>query len=190
LHREEPDARDETWVLYDRELIDDELYVLWSRFKPGVRIFVLSDSCHSGSAVRVAVTRAINADAAMTRGFAVERTGRFRALPESLENEVYRQNQELYDGVQRATQAGDTVSVKATVLLISGCQDSQLSQDGDRNGLFTGTLLKVWNSGGFRGGYRRFHQKIGELMPPWQSPNFFVVGAQNPGFLRRKPFAI
>jgi metacaspase-1 len=50
--REESDARDETWVLFDRQLLDDELYALWARFQPGVRIVVLSDSCHSGSVTR------------------------------------------------------------------------------------------------------------------------------------------
>jgi hypothetical protein len=27
---------DETWVCYDRQLIDDELYELWGKFKAGV----------------------------------------------------------------------------------------------------------------------------------------------------------
>src|SRR5688572_26609917 len=46
------DRMDETWVLYDRELVDDELFDLWAKFKQGVRIFVLSDSCHSGTVIR------------------------------------------------------------------------------------------------------------------------------------------
>jgi len=46
---DEPERMDETWVLYDRELIDDELYALWTQFLPGVRIVVISDSCHSGT---------------------------------------------------------------------------------------------------------------------------------------------
>ena len=49
---EEDDKQDETWCLYDGELIDDELYFELSRFVAGVRIFVLSDSCHSGSVTR------------------------------------------------------------------------------------------------------------------------------------------
>jgi hypothetical protein len=40
---------DETWVCYDRQLIDDQLYELWGKFKASVRILVLSDSCHSGT---------------------------------------------------------------------------------------------------------------------------------------------
>ena len=43
---------EETWVLYDRQLVDDELYKIWSKFKPGVRILVLSDSCHNGTVTR------------------------------------------------------------------------------------------------------------------------------------------
>ena len=49
---EETDQLDETWVLYDRQLLDDELYDLWCRFAPGVRILMISDSCHSGTVSR------------------------------------------------------------------------------------------------------------------------------------------
>ena len=47
-----PDQYDETWVLYDRQLIDDELYQLWAAFAPKVRIVMLSDSCHSGTVAK------------------------------------------------------------------------------------------------------------------------------------------
>jgi metacaspase-1 len=47
-----PDRYDETWVLYDRMLIDDELFALWSQFVPKARIIMLSDSCHSGTVAK------------------------------------------------------------------------------------------------------------------------------------------
>ena len=53
-HDLEPDGFDETWCLYDGELIDDELYDALKQFARGVRIFVLSDSCHSGTVLRAA----------------------------------------------------------------------------------------------------------------------------------------
>lgn len=48
----EIDLLSETWVLWDRQLIDDELYALWGLFEPDVRIVVISDSCHSGTVTR------------------------------------------------------------------------------------------------------------------------------------------
>jgi metacaspase-1 len=60
----EADSQDETWVLYDRQLIDDELWNAWRRFAAGVNIVVVSDSCHSGTIARLflGTTRGVDAD--------------------------------------------------------------------------------------------------------------------------------
>lgn len=186
------DKLDETWVLYDRQLLDDELYALWQQFRPGVRIVVLSDSCHSGTATKV--IQAVKPEVlAHDIDFDLEPTAPppehvFRGMPKDLVMPVYRDNHELYDGLQRGD--GDEAEVAAGVLLLSGCQDSQTSADGRRNGLFTGTLLKVWDDGRFKGGYRRFWRRIVDQMPPWQSPNFFPVGQVKMDFRRQTPFTI
>ena len=44
VDHEEADRKDETWCLFDGQLIDDELYFELSKFAKGVRILVLSDS--------------------------------------------------------------------------------------------------------------------------------------------------
>lgn len=174
---DEADRMDETWVLYDRELLDDELYDLYAQFKPGVRLLVLSDSCHSGT-----VTRAV------PRPGDNEPVGRM--CPHSVSQKAYKAHRSLYDGLQKALAPSTTVKVRATVLLISGCQDNQLSLDGQRNGLFTGTLKKVWNGGKFNGGYRAFRDTIVSKMPPTQTPNYYVIGAANPAFESQKPFTV
>jgi hypothetical protein len=46
---DEEDKMDETLIVYDRHIIDDELGRIWITFAPGVRIVMLSDSCHSGT---------------------------------------------------------------------------------------------------------------------------------------------
>jgi hypothetical protein len=81
------------------------------------------------------------------------------------------------------------VAVKASVILISGCQDNQLSEDGEKNGLFTQHVLRVWNSGKFKGGYRQFRNEIAAKMPAWQSPNYYTAGKPMPTFEKQTPFS-
>jgi hypothetical protein len=178
---EEADERDETWALYDRQLVDDELYALWGKFAEGVRILVLSDSCHSGS-----VTRELFYESSPAND---EAGARFKKVPREVEEATYRAHKALYDGIQQANPLGDQVGVGASVLLISGCQDNQFSRDGDRNGLFTQRLREVWGDG-FSASHRAFYRAISDLMPPDQTPNYFRVGLLNPVFERQTPFTL
>ncbi len=177
--REESDARDETWVLFDRQLLDDELYALWARFKPGVRIFVLSDSCHSGS-----VTRAGQEEYDRIR---TEQDRATRELPADVQAKTFRANRDQYAEIKRAHPDGDDVEVGASVLLISGCRDDQLSLDGVSNGLFTENLLGVWDQARFDGDYVAFHEAILERMPSEQTPQRTLVGAPSTDFERERP---
>lgn len=86
--------------------------------------------------------------------------------------------------------ATDPESIGACVVLISGCQDNQLSLDGTYNGLFTATLHTVWNGGLFRGGHRRLRNQLSARMPDTQTPNFSVVGPRDREFIDSKPFTI
>lgn len=182
LNDEEPDGKDETWCLYDGELVDDELYSSWGAFNAGVRILLLSDSCHSGT-----MSKAVHY-AAKSRGGPAPV---YRAMPDEVALRVYQNNKRTYDPILKRRDLGKALaSVKASVLLISGCQDNQLSLDGTFNGLFTGTLKTVWNGGTFVGSYRRFHTAIGSKMPPDQTPKLSLVGVSNAAFIAQQPFAI
>jgi metacaspase-1 len=190
---DEADRKDETWCLYDREMVDDELYSMYAQFQPGVQIVVLSDSCHSGTVARGALYQDVllpQAAAFGATGDAKPATFKTRSLGKDIEDQTYESNKELYDAIQKANPRGERDNVKADILLISGCADNQLSGDGDRNGLFTATLLAVWSKGRFRGTYRRFYQAISERMPPYQSPNYYRVGAVNQALDLQAPFKI
>jgi hypothetical protein len=76
---------------------------------------------------------------------------------------------------------------KASVILISGCQDNQTSMDGDHNGAFTEQLLRIWNHGAFKGNYAKFHAAIKARMPRTQVPNLFTLGPVG-RFLTERPF--
>jgi metacaspase-1 len=188
---EEQDRMDETWVLYDRQVVDDELYAQWAKFKPGVRIVVFSDSCHSGTVAREAVD-AVGADrvARSLDGESDSQQPRVKGMPDNLIRSVYEKNKDMYDKIQKSLPPFDKADIGASVILTSGCQDNQTSLDGDKNGLFTQSLLQAWNNGKFRGGYRVFRKRIAEKMPPWQSPNFFTVGKADPKLASQHPFTI
>ena len=201
---EQDDKLDETWCLYDAQLIDDELYAALTRFVAGVRIVVLSDSCHSGTVVR--------AGSARSEGVAPpgERT---RMMPPAVARRVYREHQAFYHGLQRELSAEaaprapadadaalaqlalnprlDALAarLKAAVLLIAGCQDNQSSYDGEHNGAFTEQLLAVWNDGRFRGHYAALYARVRARMPARQSPNLFVLGPAA-GLLRQPAFSV
>ena len=180
LNGDEPDGQDETWCLYDGQLIDDELYSSWGAFAAGVRILLLSDSCHSGS-----VSKAVHYATKSRSGPPPV----YRAMPDEVALRVYQNHKQFYDPILKNRDMAEALgTVKASVLLISGCQDNQLSQDGTFNGLFTGTLKTVWNGGTFAGSYRRFHAAIGSKMPPDQTPKLSLVGASNPAFVAQRPF--
>ena len=174
---DEKDRMDETWVCYDRQLVDDELYDLWAKFKAGVRILVLSDSCHSGTVLR-------EIPAFVSGG------PRIRAMPTTVARKVQKAHAALYRKIQDEHPAAESAVVKASVLLVSGCMDNQTSQDGARNGLFTGTLRKVWNNGAFKGNYRKLRDMIVAKMPSDQTPNYYFVGAANPKYEAQGPFLI
>lgn len=197
---EEPDKQDETWCLYDGQLIDDELYFELGRFAAGVRILVLSDSCHSGTVTRERPPPPATAHQ------------RPKLMPRAVAMRTYREHQAFYDKLQLdlAKAAGGaqvdpdtalgnvaasgrlTAIVKKfnpAVVLISGCQDNQTSMDGDHNGAFTEQLLRVWSNGKFTGNYGGFHARIKAALPETQSPNLFALGDAGV-FLAQTPFTV
>lgn len=188
LNSDEDDAQDETWCLYDGELVDDEIYALLGKFAQGVRTLVFSDSCHSGTVTKQAyyqsTMRMMGA-----RGISPEI--RYRFMPMEVAVRTYRDNKKFYDPILKDPQLKESRdAVKSSVILISGCQDNQLSADGAFNGLFTANLLQVWNEGKFKKGYRAFRRAIVNRMPPDQTPNYFRVGEISRAFERQKPFTI
>lgn len=180
---------DETWCLHDRQVIDDELFAAFAKFARGVRIIVLSDSCHSGTVLRGAEYDAV-ARVLATNPESDLKIKAYRSVPIELRRAIYTTHRALYDGIQAIVEPVNAASVQASVMLISGCQDDQLSGDTGFNGVFTSRMMRVWNSGSFGGGYRQFHETIRRQMPSTQQPNLYMVGASNEGFMAQKPFAI
>ncbi len=115
-------------------------------------------------------------------------------MPPDVALRTYQLNKPFYEAIGRRpkgepdAEKGDTA--KASIRLISGCQDNQVSFDGAINSVFTAALLLVWDGGKFKGDYDDFHIQIQRMMMPTQSPNQFKVGKQDLVYDRQKPFTI
>jgi len=203
-NKDEDDNSDETWCLYDGELIDDELYACLSEFQPGVRIYVLSDSCHSGTVVKAAVRKS-------SRGYNLKRN-LIKSMPLIVGIASEARRRKFYEKIQRdvlkkktskkskkdSVAEGGVLNVseypwaiKASVMLLSGCQDNQesgASPDAFHNSDFTDRLLITWNGGKFNFNYEKFHSRIISQMPSHQTPNVFSIGPEDPDFERQSPF--
>ena len=187
-NEDEIDAIDETWCLYDSQLVDDELFELFAEFEQGVRILVFSDSCHSGTVTKAAYYKA-EMDVRTTNND-VNGT-KYRFMPLDMVMHTYHLNKEFYNKILKREGLKDIENkTKASILLISGSQDNQYSADGIFNGLFTSQLLTVWKEGNFKDSYKEFHKQIVSRMPPNQTPNYYFIGPKVAIFEIQKPFTI
>lgn len=183
------DGDDETWCLYDGQLLDDELLLLWNEFREGVRILIVSDSCHSGGIDRYGRTLDARFESAR---------GRVRTAPSNVLRDTYYGNRDSYDKLQRDIRdAADGMSelqishgLKASCTLLAACQDFELARENDFGGYFTSALMDVWDFGRFQGNYSNLLQSIMALIGVVQSPQLTIFGNPSGAFIGQKPFQI
>lgn len=204
---------DQTWCLYDGELLDKELYAEWAKFPAGVRILVISDSCHSqgiakmvprdyatdlqlraaphGGAEPEAVRRLLDAtdrfNALTTRDRAPIR---IKAVPPETSIATYQKEKQRYDDLVRNVDR-PTAPIAPWVMSITACKNEQLAGDGATNGIFTGALKKVWDGGAFQGNYITFHHAVAAAAleaRPSQDAQRRMIDQQNQPYWNQRPF--
>lgn len=197
---EKDDTLDETWCLYDRQFIDDELYALFARFAEGVRVLILSDSCHSGTVSRSGPR------SGPLRPPRKSRTA--RCMPPESVRPIYMARKDEYEQIQKETPRVEPGDVKASIRLLAACKDQQEANSGPFNGFFTRAVLDAWNDGKFEGDYDAFFETVTRELDRatgdsetraaggpvdeslLQTPNHFLEGVINPEFDRQRPFTI
>jgi hypothetical protein len=133
---DEPDARDEMMCPYDvmddQYVLDDDLHAIFQTKDAAARLYVISDSCHSGSVVRYA-------EAPLTPDRLPIKA---RFLPPYV---FARGDRMLERAIDRAVGTPAVTKQSYPALLFAGCQDSEFSYDtsfnGRANGAFTRTAL-------------------------------------------------
>jgi hypothetical protein len=179
-----PDKMDETWLLYDTQLLDDEIFAALTSFAPGVRVFFMSDSCHSGTVARGDV----DAKLEYLDANGAELTVRW-ARPDVTFAE-YADHREEYTARAAAGGRASLEETEVKVILLSGCQDRQVSLDGEGNGAFTTSFLQAWGADGFTGDYNELWQVVTDGMrglPLRQEPNLFPYGVDVESMLKTTP---
>ena len=132
--RDEPDARDEMICPYDvmkeQYLLDDDLHDLFCAKSEGVHIYVIADSCHSGSVARYVA-------APLEPGRAPLRA---RFLPPYT---FAKGNRRLERAIDRATNTPAPTKLRYPAVLFAGCDDTEFSYDTSFNGRPNGAFTRV-----------------------------------------------
>jgi hypothetical protein len=199
---DEPHGYDETWVCWDRQLLDDEVYAALASFARDVRVVVIADTSHSGTTARSAL-----APSPPVR--TPEGARRARIIPAAVANADLTRRSGLYQRVRRSSRAEirrtmarqrtltrrqlnlrkPTSCLSARVVLITACQDNEVAYDGPGNGSFTTALLTAWSNGRFDGTYREFVSAIRARLSA-QNPSYLAVGRGASGWEASRPFSI
>jgi hypothetical protein len=181
------DRYDETWCLYDAQLIDDELYYQWKKFKKGVRIIVMSDSCFSGDIVKLVV---------------LAKKGPSKAMPKKEGEKTYQKNKKFYNKLVKELASKELKTFKtnkkgkivASLLQISSSQEFQPSNaetaQFPNNSLFTAVLFKIIKSAKKIKSYEQLIATLKQSMPDFQMPKEQMLGDLSLKLQLNKPFSI
>jgi metacaspase-1 len=167
---DEADGKDETWCLYDAQLTDDEIYEKWKEFKKGVKIIVVSSSCHSRTAIK-------DLD-----------NSHFNIKSVKATNPV-EENVALVKKTILSKYEFDPL-IKADIVHLSACCDKQYASAGKHFTHFTDLLLKHWDYGRFKGTYEELASKIQKESGYCQRPGITTLGANQPYLHNKNPFKL
>jgi hypothetical protein len=172
---DEPDGADECVCPYDVNsrgpITDDDLFEIYSAKKPGVKLLVISDSCHSGTVARFAP---LPTPPAGRSGKTPERKVKFLP-PETFLSKRDLAKLGIRRGIRRSKPPG-----RHAALLMSGCQDVEYSYDayfrGRPNGAFSFVAIRALAKLPSGANYAAWHQAIRRSLPSAQypqTPNLF-----------------
>lgn len=166
---DEPDGTDECLCPYDIRtkgpITDDEMFDLFSGHQPGVRIFMISDSCHSGTVAKFAPI--ITPPTVKGRG-APQRKVRF--LPPKV---FLSQRNAAKLGTRRAFRSSSPPG-RYAALLMAGCQDTEYSYDayfqGRPNGAFSFVAIRALAALKPNATFRDWFNAVRKALPSQQYP--------------------
>jgi len=187
---DEQDKLDETWCLFDGQMLDDELRMLWSRFAAGVRLLLISDSCHSETIHKMMLRLNIMPDRGQLAAAICgpKAAGRPRSQDPGGALKTYLANKPFYDGL-RAALPYPRPEMKCCMVLMSACLDKDQAYEAGSNGRFTSALLKAWRQGAFVGTYADWVEATKPDIGAYQTPGCRTIGVPDNAFITGQALA-
>lgn len=147
--------RDGAWCLNDGMFVDDELTTALTKFPAGVRVVVISDSCHVGT-----ILAASSPDDKETARAAVLNDPRKSKLaPVDIGQRVYDVQKDFYDRILTLP-AIDPKTAKAALLVLSACKTDELARVNDDGSVFTKAIAQAWESEEGPQTYEQLYQTV------------------------------
>lgn len=170
---DDDEAKDQLLMTADGHIVDDQLGALWRTFESGVRIVVVTDSCHSGSVVR----ELQNPDGSLSvRELEI---GRPRLMSIGLDMPATRS--------ARDATPGNIEGLRASLIHLAACRDPEVASDIGNNGEFTHAFMQAWRVE--NESYATLFEGIKRRVRG-QTPQMWAYGAYQSFFLHQAPFAI
>jgi hypothetical protein len=144
-HDELGALRDGAWCLYDGMFVDDEITAALTKFKEGVRVVLISDSCFTGTIVARSLLEAQRD----RRSIVIDPRGS-KLAPVDIGERVYEAQKDYYDPILNLLPV-DPDSAAASVLILSACAKDELSRIGEDGSVFSQSIVRVWDRGRFKG---------------------------------------
>ncbi len=121
----------ETWVLWDRMLLDDEVATLLAMFPKSATVIAAVDSCHSGGSLR---------EWMLTNGASDLQDVRTRTVRDDAAAAIYSSHQDMYDA---ALDAADPDSDIRHIVGLTACRVDEVALESGGRGHFSRVMLEL-----------------------------------------------
>lgn len=204
----ETDFKDESIVLHDHILIDNVFRrSLWPLFGHGVRIVMVSDSCHSGTVFMAPALMALAGAPAGARSSSPlslrdrkistddddavvsVASPRMRTISELAARRHFELSGDFYRELRDKLPSGAAPELKASLLLIAACEEEEKTPDGEPHGVFTQALLDVLKADSSKN-YTELIKAIQERLLGKPHHPVLTPAGQPPQFTGQRAFSI
>lgn len=158
---------DQCWYLYDGPLIDDDIAMSLSRFREGVRVFIVADCCFSGQMLQEDFVATTRREKRLQRRDRRKGRNRFRCE--------------------------DNTPIKAHILYFSACDIHQKALQSIGNSVFTRAFVTTWQDwhrDKREGSYLDFWTGIRDRIFARQTPVHQIIGPEQTWSDCKAPFEI